>query len=202
MSSLIQTILAELTQEKVNSISQSLGENPEKVQNAVQDALPHLIGALSEKSKNPLAISMLSSFLDTNKDGSMIDDVLRMITGGGTGASSDQKGGAGDSLLQLLLGGESDSLKQRVAASSGIEPSSVAKLLPLLAPIVLSALSKLKTDHNLSIEGLTALLEKQNVSPNVSAPEGGTGLLNQLLDANNDGNVLDDVVRLGTKILG
>jgi hypothetical protein len=201
MSSLIEKILAELTQDKVIGIAQNLGESPEKTNCAVQEALPLLVGALSQKSQNPFAVSMLSSLLDKNNDGSMLDDVLKMITGG-SNTSAEQKGGMGETLLQLLLGGDSDSVKQRVAASSGIEPSSVAKLLPLLAPIVLSALSKIKSSENLSLEGLTSLLEKESVASKSVPSSGNSGLLNQLLDANNDGNVLDDVVRLGTKILG
>lgn len=202
MSSLIETILSELTQEKVNGIAKSLGENPEKTQSAVKEALPLLVGALSEKSKNPIAVSMLSSLLDKNNDGSMLDDVLAMITGGGSSSSVEHGAGAGDTLLQLLLGADSDSVKQRVATSSGVELSSVAKLLPLLAPVVLAALSKLRTSHNLSLEGLASLLERQNIDSNVGTTPASSGVLNQLLDANKDGNVLDDVVRLGSKILG
>jgi hypothetical protein len=71
----------------------------------------------------------------------------------------------------------------------------VAKLLPVLAPIVMGALGRQKRQQNLDVGGLAGMLGAERQQIEASSP--AAGLLGQLLDQDGDGSVADDVAKLG-----
>ena len=71
------------------------------------------------------------------------------------------------------------------------------QLLALLAPIVLGALGKAQRKESLDATGVASILT-QNKQQAASATPG----LTQLLDFDGDGDVTEEMVDLGTKLLG
>jgi hypothetical protein len=196
MSTLLDLIKSQLTPENIQSMSGAIGANPEQTQSAISQVLPVLVGALSERANTNTGLSFLTMLLDKNKDGSVVDDILRMITGGDSNASAQ-----GEAAVNALLGSKAADVQNQVAQTSGTDVAAIAKLLPMLAPLVMGALAKAQASQNLSPQGLQSFLEKESTSAAASAPE-SQSLISSLLDSNKDGSVVDDVLRLGAKLMG
>jgi len=62
----------------------------------------------------------------------------------------------------------------------------------------MGALGKLKREHNLDAGGLAGMLANERSAVVQRAPGIGTGLMD-LLDADDDGQILDDLAKLGGK---
>lgn len=194
MSTLLDLIKSQLTPEKIQSLSSSIGATPEQTKSAVSEALPMLVSALSSKANTNTGLTFLTALLDKNKDGSVIDDLLGMVTGGNSSAM-------GQVALQTILGNQSSGVENHVAQTSGLDSSTVAKLMPMLAPLIIGALAKTQSSQNLEAGGLASFLEKEGTSAATQTSSAGQGLLGALLDKNNDGSVMDDVLKMGMNFL-
>ena len=119
---------------------------------------------------------------------------MGLISGqmGGQGATN----GAG--IVQHILGGQQSNAAQMVSQASGIAPNGVMDLMVKLAPMVMGALGQQKQQQGFSADGLVGFLSNQ-VQQN-----GGTfmQMASQFLDKNNDGNVTDDLMNMGSQLLG
>ncbi|MFW6040185.1 MAG: DUF937 domain-containing protein [Gemmatimonadota bacterium] len=60
----------------------------------------------------------------------------------------------GAGILEHVLGGRRRTVERGIGQASGLDVSQIAKLLPLLAPIVMAALGKLKRKEGLDAGGL------------------------------------------------
>ncbi|WP_218830556.1 DUF937 domain-containing protein [Rubrivirga marina] len=79
----------------------------------------------------------------------------------------------------------------------------VAKLLPLLAPIVMAALGKRKRQADLDGAGLSGILGEDATRARQAAPSGVLGALSGFLDKDGDGSIQDDVMQqAGKAVLG
>jgi hypothetical protein len=79
--------------------------------------------------------------------------------------------------------------------------SSVARLLTLLAPLVMGALGRAQRQQGIDAGSLEGFLSRERER---AERAGGTsmGALGQLLDQDGDGQVADDVARMGMSVLG
>ena len=77
--------------------------------------------------------------------------------------------------------------------------ASVARLLAMLAPIVMGALGRTRRQAGADF-GLTDILSGAATQVGQSSP--GASLIEQILDADHDGSVIDDVARMGSGLLG
>ncbi len=84
----------------------------------------------------------------------------------GSAPTSPALNGAG--ILGHIFGGAQKKIADNVAAATGVDASIVARLLPLLAPIVMSALGTLKHKGNLDAGGVSSLLKHEAAA--VAAP--------------------------------
>lgn len=118
-----------------------------------------------------------------------------------TPSASAAKALDGAGILEHILGGRRQTVQRGIGEASGLDTSQIAKLLPLLAPIVMGALGKLKRQEDLDAGGLASRLE--NDAREVEGKTGLGDLIGGLLDQDDDGSVLDDLGRLaGDDLLG
>jgi len=66
---------------------------------------------------------------------------------------------------------------------------------------VMGALGRQKQQQGLDLSGLTGLLGQENDAVGRKAPE-AMGLVGSLLDTDGDGQIADDVMDIGGKLLG
>ena len=112
--------------------------------------------------------------------------ILAGIEVGGGVDDSDKEEGNG--LLDSILGGSKDNVANMISGKSGIDVGDVMNILKVAAPIIMGYLGKENAKAgNGSAEGLQTLLE------GFTGKGKEQGMLESLLDGDNDGSVLDDV---------
>lgn len=181
--------------ETLSQISGALGTDEGTAQNAMQTALPILVGAAARHSATPSGADGLMGILDQNQDGNVLDDLAGFL--GQPQAAS----GLGNNVLDLLFGGQRSQVETGLSNSTGLNINQIGSLLMMLAPIVLGFLGKLKQEQGLDVSGLAGLLGQQTQQ----MEQGGMpimGVLSRLLDQNHDGNPVDDLARMAGSFFG
>ena len=176
---------------EIDQIGLQLGTGPDQTRQAVAAALPLLLSALGRNSSQPQGATALATALERDHDGSILDDLAGFLGQGSTGP--------GDGILNHVLGSRRQNVEMGLGQASGLGGDSVAKLLSLLAPIVMGALGKAQSSRSLDPGGLSNLLEAEATS---SADSSQWGSLLSLLDSDGDGDVSDDLTRIGSQLLG
>ncbi len=179
----------------LGAISQTIGADESTTSNAIQAALPMLIGAMARNASSEGGASALAGALDRDHDGSVLDDIAGFVLGGG----AQQSNGAG--ILGHIFGGNQPAVEQGVSQTSGLDMSMVAKLLPLLAPIVMGYLGRQKQEQGMDAGALAGALggASQQMQEQQSPL---MGMLTSILDSNRDGSIVDDAIRLAGGFLG
>ena len=172
--------------------------DPEKTKTAAKGAFSVLMGALQKNASTDQGASILSSVLDRDHDGSILDDVMGYVTGAMQPRNTRAVDGAGI-LSHLLHGTNHDNVLSQIANMAGIDKNSSASLLMKLAPIAMGMLGKVKRENNLDENGLRDVLT-QTVEPAKKDSMLG-GLLSSFLDQDGDGSVMDDLGRMGLKAI-
>jgi hypothetical protein len=127
----IEELLAQIP---TDQIAGRLGVDPATAQDAIRQALPALVGGLHANAQDPAGAASLAGALGRH-DPSLAEG----------GADLDQVDTQdGDRIVGHVFGQNRDAVVQHVSSSAGpgVDSSLVAKLLPMLAPIVMSFLAK------------------------------------------------------------
>ena len=80
---------------------------------------------------------------------------------------------------------------------AGLDTAQVAQLMAMLAPIVMGVLGRMKQSRGLDANRLPEVLQQSHEQGQREVPGHGG-----LLDANHDGSVADDLLRMGSSALG
>ena len=183
--SLLDTIQQQLGPDAVQQLSRRIGADPGTTGNAVDAALPLLVAALSRQASDPARAAQLANAVEQDHDGSLLDNMSGFL--GGSGAPA-----GGNGILGHILGQRRGAVEQGIGQTTGLDTSKVAKLLPMLAPIVMAALGRAKRQRQLDAGGVATLLTGERERLNERAP-GMMGALGRFLDQDGDGQVMDDV---------
>lgn len=214
MQGILDDVLRTLGPDTIGQMAGRIGASPQQTQNAIQAALPVLLGAMSRNAATPGGAEALHRAAVRDHAANDPMALIGSLLGGGGGAASG--GGAGQLLGMLggLLGGGggqaagggrdpmSDGLgilghvlggaQQRAAGgvgrAGGIDGASAMQLLAMLAPIVMAALGKNAQRSGLDAQGLAGM-----IGNDVQRLGGGQQMardpVNALLDADGDGDV-------------
>jgi hypothetical protein len=185
--------MQQLGGDEISRLGRSIGAEPAATQRAVDAALPMLFGALATNSSRPQGAASLASALDRDHDGSILDDLAGFLGGGDSGP--------GDGILRHVLGGRKTAAEAQLGQASGLDPGRAGQLLAMLAPLVLGALGRAQKRRGFDPADLAGMLQTERDRAARIAPEGLGGLA-RWLDADGDGDVLDDAARLGSDLLG
>jgi hypothetical protein len=193
--SVVDILNSQLGPESITALGRQLGLDPATTQKAVAGAVPLLTGALARNASHPAGAQALNQALDAH-DGSILDQVTSYLGSSGAG------GGMGDAILGHILGGRRDNAAGSLAQASGIDMGTAAKLLALLAPLVMGALSRSRQQSGGFDPGsLGGILSAEHEKAAAAAPSGMGGLAS-ILDMDGDGNPMDDIARIGGGLLG
>ena len=192
MSSVIDMVAGSLGKGAVDTISKNLKIDKDKASVAVSAAIPMLVTAMAKNTEDKGGAESLFKALEKDHDGSVLDNV--------DGYLGDVKTQAGAKILKHVLGKQEDVVEKGLGTLAGLDKSQVAGVLATLAPLVLGALSKNKNQEGHDVGGLADLLKSESKTAQKKAPD-AMGVLGKLLDANGDGNIGDDVAKIGMKLL-
>ncbi len=184
----------------INGMSNQLNiGDSKKTGSAAQAALSVLMGALSKNStSSESALTGLSGALDRDHDGSILDDVMGLVTGQSNMGTNKTLNGAG--ILGHLLGGKQDNAVNMLMKMTGLDTNQSAGLLVKLAPMVLGVLGRYKKQNHLDQNGLSDFLRTSQQEYVKEAPE--RSIFEKFLDQDGDGSVMDEVAEMGLKVLG
>ena len=189
MTGILDLLAQNLTGSQTDQIAQRIGADPGTTQKAIGAALPAILAAMNRQTNTSAGAGALAAALDRDHDGSLLDN-LGGFLGGQLGGKATDGGG----ILGHILGGQKPRVEEGVAKASGLDMSTVAKLLPILAPIVMAALGKQKRSRGLDEAGLSGLLGQESARARQEAPSGLLGALGGFLDADGDGSMKDDLM--------
>lgn len=200
MADLLDLLKDQLTPDAIEGLSQHTGINDvEKTASASNAIMAFLTKALAKNSSSPQGASSLLGALDRDHDGSVLDDVVGMLTGNMAGTySSKTMNGIG--ILGHLLGARQNFVVEAIAKMTGLHKNQTAMLMIRLAPLVLGMLGKKKKEENLNERGLSDLLsdsiqKREQANANQS-------VLSRILDRDKDGSAMDEIAGMGMKALG
>lgn len=167
----------------LNKLGQSVGANPEQVEQLAKIGLPTLMKALSQNASTPDGASALAKALEQHEedDEDDLDGFLGKV---------DTNEGA--KILQHVLGGKTQTVQNNLASQTGLKSDQVSGLLTQLAPLVLGALGQQKKSQNLDASGISNMLS------GVMSGDGNDlmGMASKILDADKDGDIMDDIGNL------
>ena len=187
----LEALLGLLQGQNLGKLAEQIGGTDGQTKNAIMAALPALLGALSKNSNTPEGAQTLNNALEQH-DGSVLNNVAGYLQ------NPDLKDGAG--ILNHLFGGNTQNVANAVSQSSGLDTQGSLKILETLAPLVLGALGQQKKENNLDAQGISNLTS--NLAANFAGEGGIMSMITNLLDANKDGNVMDDLTGMIGKLFG
>ena len=150
------------------------------------------------RDRSSTGASSLLGALDRDHDGSVLDDVMGLLTGAvGGGYNSKTLNGIG--ILGHILGARQNFVVEAVAKMVGLQKNQTAMLMIRLAPLVLGMLGKKKKEQNLNERGLSDLLSN---AVNQRETNANQSVVSRILDRDKDGSAMDDIASMGMKALG
>ena len=194
MSSILDLVTSQLDSQAIGALGEQIGADPGTTRQAVQSALPLLVGALASNARSADGAGSLLGAVTRDHDGSILDDVLGALTSSGTPS-------LGASILGHVLGSKQEAVAQGVGQHAGLSRDQVMRLLAMLAPLVMGALGRQQRTQGLDAGMLSQWLGQERQSATQRHPQAG-GLLGSLLDRDGDGSIADDVGRMGLGMLG
>ncbi len=188
--SLMQMLQQQLSSQAVQALQNQTGADQQQVQQAIQGALPMILGGLAKNAQSKAGARNLWQALDKDHDGNVLNDVSGFLASG-----QAQQTGAG--ILKHVLGGQQPQAEQALAGFSGMNRDNAGQVLAALAPMVMGMIGKMQSQNQIdSSQRLAGLL--QNERQQLRQQPASSGLLNMLMDADGDGDVdISDVMQRG-----
>lgn len=141
---LMQLLQSQLNGDVLSQISQQIGADENQTASAANGIFASLVGGLANNATSPSGLSALSAALDRDHDGSILDDLVGMVGGMAQGATPATNGLG---ILSHILGNKQEQVAQQVSQNSGLSMGQIMKLMPILAPIVMGLLGKLRNSN-------------------------------------------------------
>jgi hypothetical protein len=197
-------IQGQLSGDLINQLTNKIGaKNSEQTATAASSIMNVLLGAMAQNAAKPEGAAALNNALERDHDGSVLDNLMGMFTGQAQPANSKAINGAG--ILGHILGSRQSGAVEAVSKASGLNTNQVGSLMVSLAPMIMGMLGKVKKEEGLDSSGLAGMLGGLMANMkggNQSQTDPKMALLMSFLDQNKDGNIADDVMRMGGGLLG
>jgi hypothetical protein len=152
---LMEILQGQMSDEVLGQLGQQIGADKDQTASAANGIFASLLGGLAQNAQSPEGLHGLAGALDKHHDGSILDDLMGLVTGQAQ-AATPAANGLG--ILGHILGGQQEPVAQQVSQSSGLDMSQVMKLMPILAPILMGVLGKAKNSGSLGIGDLAGVL--------------------------------------------
>ena len=186
MSGLLDLLSSPEGKQVISGVASQTGQPESKTADVLSMAMPLLLGAMKRNVSSPQGAEGLMNALSSKHDGSILND-LSGLFGGGVNREVIQDG---EGILGHVFGDKQPVVQNALSQKSGLDTGAVADILKIAAPIVMGFLGKQKAQNNVQdAGGLNTLLG----SMLGGQPKRNQSLIMSLIDADNDGSVLDDV---------
>lgn len=180
----------------LNNLAAQFGLSPQQTQSAVGALIPQIVSGMQGQSGG-------------------LGALVGLLTGGSHAAVAEQSGPAfgaqgvsmGNEVLGQIFGSKevSRGVADQVSQQTGVGADVLRKMLPVVVTMVMGALAKQGMGGGAAAAPqagglggmLGGLLGAASGNPPAASQQGGmAGMLSSVLDANKDGNVADDLMKL------
>ena len=195
----------------VQQVSQKTGLPPDMAQAAIKALLPAIAGGVQRNVQQPGGLEALVKALQSGDHGKYLEDPAAL--------SKPEAIDDGNAILGHLLGSKETSraVAGQAAKKTGIPPELLKMVLPMVAAMAMGSLSKQSKKPDLAsvlagavagqmggnsaggaLGGLLGGLLGGGQKKAAPAQAGGglAGMLGNLLDADGDGNAMDDIFQM------
>ena len=187
MSGILDLLNSDLGKTIVSGVAGQTKQPENKTQDVLTMALPVLMQAMKRNASTPQGAEGLLGALNSKHDGSILENLGGLFSGGVDSNVLDD----GGKILGHVLGGKQKNVENALSQQSGIDAGSVAQILKVAAPILMGVLGNQAKQQNVNsqggLEGLLGGLLKGN------SPQNEQSFLESILDADGDGSIIDDV---------
>jgi len=191
MENSLTSLLSNLDNNSLKELGNKTNLSPKKAKGALESAIPLLMNALAKNSSTEQGATELQNAISRDHDGSLLDNLGSFLQ------NPEAANGAG--ILKHVLGNKQNTAATYVSKTSGVSSDSAAKILEMSAPMVMGFLGKKSASNQGGgiNDMLGSLLSsgKQTSTKNQS-------LITKILDQDNDGDIMDDLAKIGTSFLG
>lgn len=174
----------------LKQIGDSVNAKPDQVEKVAKLGLPTMLEQLNRNTKDKEGKLALTNALDQHKDDNM-DDITGFLK------VVDTKDGA--KILEHVFSNKNQKVQSTLSKQSGMKTSQVSGIMAMLAPMVLGILGNQKKSQNLDADGVSNMISQ--VTNSMGANSGLMGMATKLLDADGDGDIMDDIGGLLGKFL-
>ncbi len=188
MSSIQDLLNSDLGKNLIQGAAAKTGQSPDKTGDLLAKAMPLILGAMQRNAANPQGAQSLNKALENPKHAQ--GSVMAMLGSPQTSSDNDALLKEGAGILNHVLGGKQPQVAQALSNTSGVDAGVVSDILKMAAPVIMGLLSK---------EKRSGQVDTNNVGDLVGSLLGqagsgkGMAFLTSILDANKDGNVMDDI---------
>jgi hypothetical protein len=183
----------------LQSVAKELGVDEAQVTAGAAALMPALLGGLKKQAQaQPSGLDGLVGMLGNLGGGGLLDDVL---------SPQPTNVGRGNDVLGQIFGSPdvSRTVARNAAVTSGLDPALLRKMLPMLAMLVAGFMAKQSMGQPAApvaggpgdLGGLGGLLGGLLGQGGAAKAPGLAGML----DLNGDGNPLDDIMGMASKLL-
>lgn len=187
MSGILDLLSSDLGKTIISGVSGSTNTEQSKTSSVLTMALPVLMKAMERNASTPEGAQGLMGALESKHDGSILDN-LSSLFGGGV---DDNVKTDGAKILGHVLGQKQQGVQQVIGQKSGVDAGSVGEILKVAAPILMGVLGKQKKQNNVSSQNDLGSMLGGMLGGGSAKQE--QSFLEQVLDADGDGSVVDDV---------
>lgn len=190
---LLESLLGDNSDTVVSELARQLGVGEKDARTAADQLIPALARGLQNNARTDQGLDGLIGALARGKHSNYLDNLSSL------GQQSTVQDG--NSILGHIFGSKdvSRNIANHGAQQSGLSSSLLKKALPILAPLVMSALSKKFFGNNKSSGGLFNGNRNGDIFNSGVAAKQNRGLIESFLDADKDGSVIDDLLSMAVK---
>ena len=188
MASILDVLNTEIGEQLLGKASNETSEKKESIAAALSTAMPLILSAMKRNAQKDDGAASLDRALNSDKHNG---DLLQNLSD----VDSSSLQNEGSKILDHIFGGKQSGINSTLSKTLNMDENSIASILKMAAPIILSILGSQKRKENVSQGGLTDLIG--SVLGNSASND--QSFLETILDRDGDGSVIDDI---GGMILG
>lgn len=196
---LMNLLQGQLSQGLVEQLGKQVGaKDKDQTMAAITGIMTTLTGAMAQNASKPEGAASLANALDRDHDGSVLNNIMGMLSGQVQPANNSALNGEG--IVRHILGDKQNAAVSMISQMSGLDQSKTGSLMTMLAPIIMGTLGQTKRQEGLDVAGLASLLTGTVTQQKSSNPT--MDLVTRFLDKDGDGSIVDDLAGMGMKMLG
>jgi hypothetical protein len=178
----------------LQAMARELGISESQAQTGAAALLPAVLGGFKKQATQPAGMEGLGGLLGRLGGGSLLDDVV---------APHPTNIGRGNEVLGQIFGDKdvSRTVAQDAAAKTGLNPSILKKMLPIVAMLAAGYMAKQRGGAAGAGRGMGGGLGGV-LGGMLGGGSGRGGGLGSMLDMDGDGNPLDDILRMAGRKKG